>query len=61
MAGNLQKFDLDRVPKVKTLEDLLQDDETSENHPRESWIDVQSNASQRYRHARWFDSDLTFC
>jgi hypothetical protein len=31
LTGNLQKFGLDRVPRVKTLEDLLQDDETSEN------------------------------
>jgi hypothetical protein len=30
-AGNLQKFGLDRVPKVKTIDELLQDDETSEN------------------------------
>jgi hypothetical protein len=29
LTGNLQKFGLDRVPRVKTLEDLLQDDETS--------------------------------
>jgi hypothetical protein len=31
LTGNLQKFGLDRVPRMKTLEDLLQDDETSEN------------------------------
>jgi hypothetical protein len=31
LTGNLQKFGMDRVPRVKTLEDLLQDDETSEN------------------------------
>jgi 50S ribosomal subunit-associated GTPase HflX len=31
LTGNLQKFGLDRAPQVKTLEDLLQDDETSEN------------------------------
>jgi hypothetical protein len=31
LTGNLQKFGLDRVPKMKTLEDLLQDDETIEN------------------------------
>jgi len=31
LTGNLQKFGLDRVPRVKTLEDLLQDDETGEN------------------------------
>jgi putative SOS response-associated peptidase YedK len=28
---NLQKFGLDRVPRVKRLEDLIHDDETSEN------------------------------
>jgi hypothetical protein len=31
LTGNLQKFGLDRVPRVKTLDELLQDDETSEN------------------------------
>jgi hypothetical protein len=31
LTGNLQKFGQDRVPKVETLEELLQDDETSEN------------------------------
>jgi hypothetical protein len=35
--GNLQKFGLDRVPKIETLEEVLQeDDETCENltpHP----------------------------
>ena len=31
LTGNLQKFGLERVPKVETLEELLQDDETSEN------------------------------
>jgi hypothetical protein len=31
LTGNLQKFGLDRMPKMKTLEDLLQDDETNEN------------------------------
>jgi hypothetical protein len=28
LTGNLQKFGLDRVPRVKTLDDLLQDDES---------------------------------
>lgn len=28
LTRNLQKFGLDRVPKVKTLDELLQDDET---------------------------------
>ena len=31
LTGNLQEFGMDRVPRVKTLEDLLQDDEASEN------------------------------
>jgi hypothetical protein len=31
LTGNLQKFGLDRVPKVETLEEVLQDDETSDN------------------------------
>src|SRR5262245_59898759 len=31
LTGNLQKFGLDRVPRVITLADLLQDDETSDN------------------------------
>jgi hypothetical protein len=31
LTGNLQKFGLDRVPKVETLEEVLQDDETGEN------------------------------
>jgi hypothetical protein len=35
LTGNLQKFGLDRVPRVKTLEDLLQDDETSDNTTRD--------------------------
>jgi len=35
LTGNLQKFGLDRVPKVETLEELLQDDETSDNPTRD--------------------------
>ena len=31
LTVNLQKFGLDRVPKVETLEEVLQDDETIEN------------------------------
>jgi hypothetical protein len=31
LTGNLQKFGLDRVPKIETLEEVLQDDETIEN------------------------------
>ena len=34
LTGNLQKFGLDRVPRVKTLDELLQDDETGENSTR---------------------------
>jgi hypothetical protein len=36
LTGNLQKFGLDRVPQVKTLEDLFEDDETSENPIQDS-------------------------
>ena len=36
LTGNLQKFGLDRVPRVKTLDDLLQDDETGENTTQDS-------------------------
>jgi hypothetical protein len=36
LTGNLQKFGLERVPKVETLEELLQDDETSENSTQDS-------------------------
>ena len=43
LTGNLQKFGLDRVPQVKTLEDLLQDDETSENPTQ----DVQERRTSR--------------
>jgi hypothetical protein len=31
LTGNLQKFGLDRVPKVETLEEVLQADENDEN------------------------------
>jgi hypothetical protein len=31
LTGNLQKFGLDRVPRAKTLDKLLQDDETRDN------------------------------
>jgi hypothetical protein len=31
LTGNLQKFGLDRVPKIETLEEVLQDDETGDN------------------------------
>ena len=36
LTGNLQKFGLDRAPRVQTLEDLLQDDETGENSTQDS-------------------------
>jgi hypothetical protein len=36
LTGNLQKFGLDRVPQVQTLEDLLQADETSDNLTQDS-------------------------
>ena len=29
LTGNLQKFGLDRVPKIETLEEVLQDDKIS--------------------------------
>ena len=31
LTGNLQKFGLDRVPKIETLEEVLQNDETSDD------------------------------
>ena len=31
LTGNLQKFGLDRVPKIETLEEVLQDNETSDD------------------------------
>jgi hypothetical protein len=31
LTGNLHKFGLDRVPKIETLEEVLQADETSDN------------------------------
>ena len=31
LTGNLQKFGLDRVPKIETLEEVLQDDETNDD------------------------------
>jgi hypothetical protein len=33
LTGNLQKFGLDRVPRVKTLDELLQDDKAKEFNP----------------------------
>jgi hypothetical protein len=43
LTGNLQKFGLDRVPRVKTLDDLLQEDETSENSIKEFSRNDESN------------------
>jgi hypothetical protein len=43
LTGNLQKFGLDRVPRVKTLEDLLQGDETSEN-PTQDYAETINEA-----------------
>jgi hypothetical protein len=46
LTGNLQKFGLDRVLQVKTLEDLLQDDETSEN-PSQDCPETMNQAEQK--------------
>ena len=46
LTGNLQKFGLDRVPKMKTLEDLLQDDETDEN-PTQDCSETMNQAEQK--------------
>jgi hypothetical protein len=46
LTGNLQKFGLDRVPQVKTLEDLFQDDETSEN-PTQDSSETMNQAEQK--------------
>ena len=46
LTGNLQKFGLDRVPQVQTLEDLLQDDETSEN-PTQDCPETMNQAEQK--------------
>lgn len=46
LTGNLQKFSLDRVPRVKTLDDLLQDDETSEN-PTQDCPETMNQTEQR--------------
>jgi hypothetical protein len=47
LTGNLQKFGLDRVPRVKTLEDLLQDDETSENSTQDC-PETMNQAEQKF-------------
>jgi len=46
LTGNLQKFALDRVPKIETLEELLQDDETSEN-PTGDCSETMNQAEQK--------------
>jgi hypothetical protein len=46
LTGNLQKFGLDRVPKVKTLDELLQDDETSEN-PTQDCPETMKQAEEK--------------
>jgi hypothetical protein len=49
LTGNLQKFGLDRVPQVKTLEDLLQDDETSENTTQDNLGTIDERRHNRAR------------
>jgi hypothetical protein len=44
LTGNLQKFGLDRVPKIETLEEVLQDDETSENSTQDCPETMNSTA-----------------
>ena len=46
LTGNLQKFGLDRVPKVETLEEVLQDDETSENLTQDC-LETMNQAEQK--------------
>jgi hypothetical protein len=46
LTGNLQKFGLERVPRVKTLEDLLQDDETTEN-PTQDCSETMKQAEEK--------------
>ena len=52
LTGNLQKFGLDRAPRVKTLDELLQDDETSENSTQDSpeSINATEHRACRQRH-----------
>ena len=45
LTGNLQKFGLDRMPKIETLEEVLQDDETSENSTLDS--ETMNQAEQK--------------
>jgi hypothetical protein len=46
LTGNLQKFGLDRVSRVKTLNELLQDDEISEN-PTEDCPETMNQTEQK--------------
>jgi hypothetical protein len=46
LTGNLQKFGLDRVPRMKTLDDLLQEDETSEN-PTQDCPETMNQAEEK--------------
>jgi hypothetical protein len=46
LTGNLQKFGLDRVPRVKTLDELLQDDETSE-YPTQDCRETMNQAEEK--------------
>jgi hypothetical protein len=46
LTGNLQKFGLDRVPKIETLEEVLQDDETSEN-PTQDCSETMNQAEEK--------------
>jgi hypothetical protein len=46
LTGNLQKFGLDRVPRVKTLDELLQDDETNEN-PTQDCAETMNQAEEK--------------
>jgi hypothetical protein len=46
LTGNLQKFGLDRVPQVKTLEELFEDDETSEN-PTQDCPETMNQTEQK--------------
>jgi hypothetical protein len=47
LTGNLQKFGLERVPKVETQEELLQDDETSEN-PTQDSSETMNQAEKKF-------------
>jgi len=46
LTGNLQKFGLERVPKLETLEEVLQDDETSEN-PTQDCSETMNHAEEK--------------